>query len=193
MDNTIKNLAFAVLLLFVLPDFLLADTLFLKSGKVLECRILEKTSDYVKVEYSGQPLYFELKYVRQIDQEPSVPVKGPASQGASAEQWSREIAEEISKSRAVKVRAVIAASVLQGFSPLKVVFNGLRSFSSEGRITSYRWDFGDGDTSCSPRVSNTYISMSYGTRIYTVELTVEDEKGNCASEQANICVVNRDL
>ncbi len=186
-------MVFTVIFVLAQPVFLFADTLFLKSGKVLECRVLEKTKDYVKVEYSGRPLYFELKYVRQIDEQSSAPAKEPAAQEVSAEQWSREIAEEINRNRASRIKVVITASAVKGFSPLKVVFNGLQSSSSEGRITSYYWDFGDGDTSRLGKASNTYISMSYGVRVYTVRLIVEDDRGNRAFGETSIFVTNKGL
>jgi hypothetical protein len=32
---------------------LFADTLVLKSGKIIECKILERSRDYIKAEYAG--------------------------------------------------------------------------------------------------------------------------------------------
>lgn len=52
-----------VLLLY---GFVLADTVILKSGKQLDCLILEKTKEYIKVEYNGNQLYYETKTIKEI-------------------------------------------------------------------------------------------------------------------------------
>lgn len=193
MGNKMKNPFLTLLFILACRGLLFADTLFLKSGKVFDCRIVEKTSDYVKIEYSGRPLYFEWKYVRKIDEHAIPHAERGEYREASAEQWSREIADEIRQGRSCGIKAVIAASALKGFSPLKVKFNGSGSSSADGKIISYRWDFGDGDTSRLARVSNTYISMSYGVREYNVKLTVEDEKGNISFAETTVYVDNKDL
>lgn len=54
-----------------------------------------------------------------------------------------------------------------------VSFNGSGSSDSDGTITSYIWDFGDGDSSVGSVVSHTYSSA--GT--YTASLTVTDNNG----------------
>lgn len=54
-----------------------------------------------------------------------------------------------------------------------VSFNGSSSTDSDGSITSYAWDFGDGDNSAGSTVSHVYSSP--GT--YTVSLTVTDNSG----------------
>lgn len=77
--------------------------------------------------------------------------------------------------------AVIVAKPAKGFSPLKVNFSGQKSYSKSGRIVSYEWDFGDGDTSAKKNPENTYWSTTYGTRNFTVNLTVRDEAGNTSS------------
>ncbi|MDD3345595.1 MAG: PKD domain-containing protein [Candidatus Omnitrophica bacterium] len=188
-----KNPFLTLLFILACRGLLFADTLFLKSGKVFDCRIVEKTGDYVKIEYSGRPLYFEWKYVRKIDEHAAFHAEKGECREASAEQWSREIADEIRQGRSRGIKAVIAASALKGFSPLKVKFNGSGSSSADGKIISYRWDFGDGDTSRLARASNTYISMSYGVREYNVKLTVEDEKGNISFAETTVYVDNKDL
>jgi PKD repeat protein len=192
--NIMLRLIFFATLLIMHFDLLFADTLILKSGKVIECKILEKGGDYIKVEYAGQPLYYECKYIQQINQSLMCLHSGASRQSISAEQWSKAIADEKElKSRNSGIKAAILTNTSQGFSPLKVVFNGLKSFSPAGRIISYYWDLGDGDVSYSPKARNTYISMSYGPRVYVVKLTIEDEKGNTASEYVRISVTNKNL
>jgi len=193
-----KNAAVKLILLTLLPiincDLLFADTLILKSGKVIECKILEKNQDYIKIEYAGGPIYYERKYIKQANEELLQPKEDIPQQPISAEQWSKGIAAEKElKSRNSGIKAVIITNVSQGASPLRVVLNGLKSFSPAGKIVSYYWNLGDGDTSNMAKVKNTYISMSYGPRIYTVQLTVMDEKGNIASESTHISVTNKNL
>ena len=42
------------------------DTIVLKSGKRVEATILEKTDQYVKIDYNGMPLYYENKYIESV-------------------------------------------------------------------------------------------------------------------------------
>ncbi len=77
--------------------------------------------------------------------------------------------------------AVIIAKPAKGYSPLKVNFSGEKSRSKSGRIVSYDWDFGDGDTSAKKNPENTYWSTTYGARNFTVTLTVRDDAGNTSS------------
>jgi tetratricopeptide (TPR) repeat protein len=47
----------------------LAETITLKSGKKIEGKILEKTDWFVKIEVEGTHLYYELKYIENIEDE----------------------------------------------------------------------------------------------------------------------------
>jgi hypothetical protein len=87
--------------------------------------------------------------------------------------------------------AVIRAKPAKGFSPLKVQFYGYKSHSPHGKIVSYYWEFGDGDTSAKVDPVNTYWSTNYGSRYFTVTLTVKDDKGNSATSDAIIEVVTK--
>ncbi|MCX5696785.1 MAG: PKD domain-containing protein [Candidatus Omnitrophica bacterium] len=87
--------------------------------------------------------------------------------------------------------ALIMAKPVTGYSPLKVQFYGGRSYSPHGRIIAYSWDFGDGDTSTKKNPANTYLSMTYEPREFTVTLTVTDNKGNSASANQVIEVLNK--
>jgi PKD repeat protein len=194
MKIVIVKLISPVFLLAICCNLLFADTLILKSGKVIECRILEKGQDYIKVEYAGQPLYYENRYIQQVNEDLLKPKEGVSKQEISAELWSKAIAEEKElNSKNSGIKAVILTNVSQGVSPLNVVFNGLKSFSPSGKIISYYWDLGDGENSTLPKVKNTYISMSYGPRIYKIKLTVIDANGNTASECIFISVTNKNL
>ncbi|TAM42047.1 PKD domain-containing protein [bacterium] len=87
--------------------------------------------------------------------------------------------------------AVIIAKPAKGYSPLKVNFSGEKSRSKSGRIVSYNWDFGDGDTSTKKNPENTYWSTTYGVRNFTATLTVRDEAGNTSSVSTVIEVATR--
>jgi hypothetical protein len=87
--------------------------------------------------------------------------------------------------------AVIMAKPIKGYSPLKVNFSGQKSYSKSGRIVSYLWDFGDGDTSTKKNPENTYLSTTFGSRNFTVTLTVKDETGSTSSATSNIEVMTQ--
>ena len=82
--------------------------------------------------------------------------------------------------------AVIIAKPAKGYSALKVNFSGRESYSKSGKIISYLWDFGDGDTSTKKNPENTYWSTTYGVRKFIVTLTVKDEAGGISSATAVI-------
>jgi tetratricopeptide (TPR) repeat protein len=60
---------FQITLLLCLPGLLSAESVTLKSGKVIEGRITEQTGAYIKIESDGAPLYFERKFISAIDEE----------------------------------------------------------------------------------------------------------------------------
>lgn len=64
-----------------------------------------------------------------------------------------------------------------GFSQLTVNFTDL-SVAFNCEITSWNWDFGDGETSIEQNPIHTYNSGGF----YTVSLTVEDDNGNSDTE-----------
>jgi hypothetical protein len=87
--------------------------------------------------------------------------------------------------------AVIIAQPTKGYSPLKVHFYGEKSHSPSGKIVSYYWEFGDGDTSTKENPINTYWSATYGSRNFTATLTIKDNKGNTASASKVIEVMTK--
>lgn len=99
--------------------------------------------------------------------------------------------ETIEPVKSEALHAVIIAKPASGFSPLLVNFNAAKSYSSFGRIVSYSWDFGDGDVSTKKNPQNTYWSATYGKRVFTVRLTVKDEKGRTASVSQDIEVFTK--
>jgi len=109
-----------------------------------------------------------------------------------ADEWLKRMEmEEQAKELSGGCQAIIIAKPIKGSSPLMVKFNGLRSRSPAGKIISYHWEFGDGDTSTKPNPTNTYWSTAYGSRYFTVTLTVEDNKGNIAASSRVIEVINK--
>lgn len=85
--------------------------------------------------------------------------------------------------------AIIIAKPIRGYSPLTVNFSGQKSYAKSGKIVAYEWDFGDGDTSFKKNPKNIYWSTTYGTRSFTVTLTVKDDKGSTSSTTSVIEVI----
>jgi len=104
-----------------------------------------------------------------------------------------EAKEAVPATVAAKPTAVIIAKPAKGYSPLRVQFHGSKSTANnrKGRIVSYSWDFGDGDTSTKENPVNTYYSGSYEPREFSVELTVLDDAGNMAKTNTVIQVLNK--
>ncbi len=82
--------------------------------------------------------------------------------------------------------AIIIAKPAKGYSPLLVSFSAQKSYSKKGKIVSYEWDFGDGDTSTKKNPNNTYWSTTYGTRTFTATLTVKNDVGLTSSASTTI-------
>jgi len=87
--------------------------------------------------------------------------------------------------------AVIIAKPTKGLSPLRVHFYGYKSYAPKGKIVSYIWDFGDGETSTEKNPINTYWSTNYGSTYFTATLTIEDDKGNTATASTIIEVMTK--
>jgi PKD repeat protein len=64
------------------------------------------------------------------------------------------------------------ASPQQGNPPLAVSFDASASYDPDGRIVSYRWDFGDGGSGSGVTASHTFTRQGS----YTVELTATDDE-----------------
>jgi PKD repeat protein len=81
--------------------------------------------------------------------------------------------------------ASFTASTLSGTVPLTVSFSAILSYDSDGIITVFAWDFGDGSSGSGESVSHTFTTE--GTR--TVVLRVTDEDGARATAQKVITVL----
>lgn len=73
--------------------------------------------------------------------------------------------------------AVIQADVQYGTSPLNVSFSAAESFDPNAQISSYHWDFGDGQTSTSLSPSHVFSTSQGSPKSFTVTLTVTDDEG----------------
>jgi len=81
--------------------------------------------------------------------------------------------------------AIINASTYFGQIPLSVGFSGENSFDPDGTISSYAWDFGDGNTDTGADVTHTYEGPGY----FKVTLTVKDNSNNTGTASVFIEVV----
>jgi microbial collagenase len=67
-----------------------------------------------------------------------------------------------------------AMSGLSGKTPFRASFKSDASADLDGKIVSYRWDFGDGRTSSDPNPTHTYVKAG----AYRAKLTVTDNDGS---------------
>jgi len=118
---------------------------------------------------------------------PKSPVLAAVAAPAAAVQPPAEIIKTILEPPV----AVITARPIKGYSPLKVQFSGQKSYSKNGKIAAYNWDFGDGDSATAKNPENTYWSATYGPRNFTVTLTVKDAAGLTSSATSIIEVITR--
>ena len=86
----------------------------------------------------------------------------------------------------VNVAPVADASLseIAGIVGESVDFDGSESYDSDGTITDYSWDFGDGETDSGETTTHTYESEG----IYSVELTVEDNLGATDSTTFDVTI-----
>jgi hypothetical protein len=99
-------------------------------------------------------------------------------------------AKPIAKPVLEPAAVTIIAKPAKGYSPLKVHFFYQKSSPKSAKIVSYNWDFGDGDTSTKKNPENTFWSTTYGSRNFTVTLTIRDETGSTSSSTCVIEVTN---
>ncbi|MCP5109189.1 MAG: PKD domain-containing protein [bacterium] len=71
-----------------------------------------------------------------------------------------------------------------GHAPLDVTFDGSGSTDSDGTVTNYRWNFGDGTTGTGQTIVHRYQNQGE----YTIRLTVTDNDGKTASASHSIFV-----
>lgn len=82
--------------------------------------------------------------------------------------------------------ASFTASPTSGEAPLEVSFDASGSSDSNGNITSYSWNFGDGSSGSGKTTNHTFDSSGN----YTVELTVTDNDGATDSAAKTLSVTS---
>ncbi len=82
--------------------------------------------------------------------------------------------------------ASFTATPTSGVAPLEVSFNASSSSDSDGSITSYAWDFKDGNTGTGQTINHTFSSAGS----YNVLLTVTDDEGASDSNTKTITITN---
>lgn len=92
------------------------------------------------------------------------------------------VAKVYSGSSSLALEAKFAASVTEGLLPLKVQFTD----QSTGSPTTWKWEFGDGDSSTIQNPAHTYKTVG----AYTVRLTISDGKNNYTLEKKDYIRAN---
>ncbi len=82
-------------------------------------------------------------------------------------------------------QAVIAADTYTGVQSVTVQFDATGSVDSDGTITDYAWDFGDGTTDATATPSH-----SFTTGIHWVSLAVTDDDGKTGQTQTVVAVAS---
>jgi PKD repeat protein len=80
--------------------------------------------------------------------------------------------------------AEFSVSKITGYSPLTIVFDGTSSSDSDGSISAYEWQMGDGGSYAGPQVTHTYNGLGS----FTATLTVTDNDGASSSSTVTIDV-----
>ncbi len=75
-------LAIVICALFFLGEGF-CESVTLKSGKKIEGKILERTDRYIKIDFKGEPVFYELKYIVGIEEDKT---EAPSSNEESAPQ-----------------------------------------------------------------------------------------------------------
>ncbi|MDD5465821.1 MAG: tetratricopeptide repeat protein [Candidatus Omnitrophica bacterium] len=63
----IRGTILSIIFILLLSRYAVAEVVTLKSGKVIDGEIVERNKDYVKVKYDGQEIYYENKYIKNIE------------------------------------------------------------------------------------------------------------------------------
>ncbi|MDD5668498.1 MAG: tetratricopeptide repeat protein [Candidatus Omnitrophica bacterium] len=72
-----------------------AAKIIFKSGKEITAGIIEKTDSYIKIDFNGNPVYYELKYISRIE-EAQKPSEGDCAISESKTDENQKLKEEIS-------------------------------------------------------------------------------------------------
>ncbi|MDD5431708.1 MAG: PKD domain-containing protein [Candidatus Omnitrophica bacterium] len=156
-----------------------------------------KVSEEIKEELPVEPQKEEIKVDQLKEKSTEIDLQIQEQESLVKQPEVKEPVEESLKeavpSKKISTQSphiVISAKPNKGFSPLRVHFYA-KAYSPKAKIVSYEWDFGDGDTSKLQNPYNTFISSSYGSKLYTVTVTVYDNKGGSATASTVIEVKNK--
>jgi len=83
--------------------------------------------------------------------------------------------------------AIFTESAETAYTGEIIAFNATNSYDSDGTIVTYFWDFGDDTNDTGVTVDHAYLDDG----VYTVTLTVTDDKGATSSTSATKTVLNR--
>ncbi len=72
-----KRIISILLIALCFPVYLSAETILLKSGKIVEGKVLEKTDKYVKLDFQGVALTYYSDQIERIDSKPADVLKKP--------------------------------------------------------------------------------------------------------------------
>lgn len=67
-----KMKVFVLLLVLGFPVSIFAETIVLKTGKTVEGKIVEKTNEYIKVDFQGVPVTYFIDEIESVDETKSV-------------------------------------------------------------------------------------------------------------------------
>ncbi|PZF78473.1 PKD domain-containing protein [Aestuariivirga litoralis] len=86
-------------------------------------------------------------------------------------------------------RAVLNTSATSGIAPAAITLDGSQSTDSDGTVSFYYWDFGDGTGDTTGTLKS--VTKTYATPgVYTVRLTVVDNSGFRSSATQSISVAS---
>ncbi|KPK97633.1 MAG: hypothetical protein AMJ95_08100 [Omnitrophica WOR_2 bacterium SM23_72] len=128
----IKYFLFQVILGFCLPALLFAESVTLKSGRIIEGKILEETDQYIKIQVEDRAIYYERRHITSIEATPQEMVVSPKEDALltdtdylkeglkyGAEARFEEAEEAFKKGLAVKADAHNLREVLKLINQLK--------------------------------------------------------------------------
>ncbi len=99
--------------------------------------------------------------------------------------------ERISRSTTVIMNGAPVAAFTESAETVNtgdvISFNAGASYDPDGIITSYLWDFGDGKNAVGATADHAYVDEG----VYTVKLTVTDDRGATSSINSTKTVLNR--
>jgi cysteinyl-tRNA synthetase len=85
--------------------------------------------------------------------------------------------------------ASFSLSAQEGSAPLDVLLDASGSYDPDGNISTWSWDFGDGESGTGAQITHTYHDEGN----YTITLTVSDNSGATDTESAAVTVSENEI